>query len=41
MQGDMCRLGGYENTLLGHKTHCYDLYSSRGEKFIDVIMFGM
>ena len=41
MEGDMCRLGGYENTLLGYRTHRYDLYSSHGEELIDVIMFGM
>ena len=40
VEGDMCRLGGYENTLLGYRTHRYDLYSSRGKEFIDVIMFG-
>ena len=41
MEGNVCQLGGYENTLLGYRTHRYDLYSSYGEKFIDVIMFGI
>ena len=35
VEGDVCRLGGYENTLLGYK-----VLSSPVSKYIDVIMFG-
>ena len=39
---DRCVLGGYENSLLGYRTHCYQELSQKGllDK-IDVIMFGM
>ena len=36
---DICRLGGYENTLLGYKTRLYRLCRNHLQHF-DVIMFG-
>ena len=41
VEGDFCRLGGYENTLLGYTT---SIYTSIAENDmlddIDIIMFG-
>ena len=37
--GEVCRLGGYENTLLGYKTRLYKLFKDHPEH-IDVLMFG-
>jgi hypothetical protein len=36
---DVCRLGGYENTLLGYKTRIYRLCKDHLEH-LDVILFG-
>ena len=36
---EVCRLGGYENTLLGYKTRLYKLFKDHPEH-IDVLMFG-
>ncbi len=38
---DECRVGGYENTLLGYRTRLHKLVvQSRLLPYIDVIMFG-
>lgn len=39
MEGDTCRLGGYENALLGYKTRAYKLCKEHLED-IDLILFG-
>ena len=41
--GEVCRLGGYENTLLGYKSRLHKLYKDhalKDEEHIDVLMFG-
>ena len=40
VSSDTCRLGGFENTLLGYKTRLYRLCRNHLQHF-DVIMFGM
>lgn len=40
VEGDVCRLGGYENTLLGYKTRSYKVCKEHMED-IDLILFGM
>ena len=41
MDGDVCRLGGYENTLLGYWTSIFGNIARNGMlAAIDVIMFG-
>jgi hypothetical protein len=40
IDGDICTLGGYENTLLGYKTRSYKLCKEHLES-IDLILFGM
>ena len=38
---EVCRLGGYENTLLGYRTYYYKKIFEEGHlNKIDVIMFG-
>ena len=37
--GDVCFLGGYENTLLGYKTRIYRLCKDH-LSYLDVILFG-
>ena len=38
---DHCKLGGYENTLLGYRTRLYRLCSTEGYlENIDIVMFG-
>ena len=39
MDGNTCRLGGYENALLGYKTRAYKLCKKHLED-IDLILFG-
>ena len=36
---DVCKLGGYENTLLGYKTRLYRLCKDHMDHF-DTILFG-
>ena len=38
-EGDMCRVGGYESTLLGYKTRLHKLFKDNLDH-IDVLMFG-
>jgi hypothetical protein len=41
LSDDHCKLGGYDNTLLGYHTRLYQLCSREGYlESIDVIMFG-
>ena len=41
VEGDVCRLGGYENTLLGYRTPLYDIIEEYNNlESIDIIMFG-
>ena len=38
---DHCKLGGYDNTLLGYRTRLYRMCEQHGyAKAIDVVMFG-
>ena len=38
VDGDVCRLGGYVNTLLGYKTRLHLI--SKNLDAVDVVMFG-
>ena len=41
VEGGVCRLGGYENTLLGYRTRLYRKIEKSGcLESIDIIMFG-
>ena len=41
VDGDICRLGGYDNTLLGYRTSLYRTIAEKNLlQNIDVIMFG-
>ena len=43
VEGEVCRLGGYENTLLGYKSRLYRRFRDhdlKDEEHIDVLMFG-
>lgn len=41
LDGEVCRLGGYENRLLGYRPHLYELSMSSGcFEDIDIFMFG-
>ena len=41
MEGDVCRLGGYENTLLGYRSSVYRVIEENNcLESIDVVMFG-
>ena len=40
MEGDVCRLGGYENTLLGYRSRVCEEWSEVDSEDLDVIMFG-
>ena len=37
---DVCRLGGYENTLLGYRTRLYRLCKDHPHEHFDIILFG-
>ena len=39
VDGDVCKLGGYENTLLGYKTRSYKQCRNHVDS-IDLILFG-
>ena len=39
VEKDVCKLGGYENTIVGYKTRLYRLCRNNLQHF-DVIMFG-
>ncbi len=40
-EGDVCKLGGYENRLLGYRTRLYNLCQTFNcTEDIDIIMFG-
>ena len=42
MEGETCRLGGYESKLLGYRTHLYELCKECGcYGDMDIAMFGM
>ena len=42
MEGETCRLGGYESRLLGYRTHLYKLCKECGcYGDVDIAMFGM
>ena len=41
VDGDICQVGGYENTLLGYKARLYRKIAQENcLDYIDVIMFG-
>ena len=39
IDGEVCQLGGYENTLLGYKTRSYKMCKEHLDH-VDVILFG-
>ena len=41
VNGDQCKLGGYDNTLLGYRSTQYAKISQSGYlDYIDIVMFG-